>query len=203
MPNADMNRLIDNARIRLPGALDAALLMELFSTLDDFLTRSNLWYEDIDFAVVPASGTPLTNPDAFSYELLPTNGSPTRLLALNSAASGVFVQGYMPVQGTVILARSPQVAETYRARFALTVADPVTAGGYPILPDWIVGRYGNELLEGLLGRMMSQLAKPYSSTTMAMMHLKRFSRACSTAKTEAAHANVYGGQRWAFPQTFT
>lgn len=72
MPNADMNRLMDHARIRLPGALDAAIQMELFSALNEFFQKSNIWYEDIQFPVQPTDDTYLENPDAFTYDIIPS-----------------------------------------------------------------------------------------------------------------------------------
>ncbi len=42
MPAADMNRLMDHARIRLPGALDAAIKMELFAVMNESRTVNAL-----------------------------------------------------------------------------------------------------------------------------------------------------------------
>lgn len=201
MATADMNRLMDLARIRLPGALDAALHMELFSVMNEFFQGSNIWYEDIQFEVQPTTDTYYQNPAAFTYAIEPDQGAITRLMGV-ADSKGLPVRAYMPVLGQVVLQWSPNSTDNYTARVALTVADPVTREGYPDFPDWIMSKYGNEILDGLLGRMMSQIAKPYSSPAGAQFHLKNFKQAISQAKTEASHRNVYRGQNWSFPQTF-
>jgi hypothetical protein len=201
MPNADMNRLMDHARIRLPGALDAAIQMELFAALNEFFQKSNIWYEDIAFAVQPTADTYLENPEAFTYDVIPTLGTITRLIGVVDTKE-MPVRAAMPTLGQVILAYSPNEADTYTARVALTVVDPVTRDGYPEFPDWIMTKYGSGILEGVLGRMMSQIAKPYTSAAGAQFHLKNFKQIVSQAKVEAARQNVYRGQSWRFPQTF-
>lgn len=201
MANADINRLMDNARIRLPGALDAALQLELFSVLNEFFQTSNIWYQDIQFAVTPTTANYLDDPDAYTYDIIPDQGSITRLIGVVDS-NGYAQKAWMPTLGSLILAFSPNTAQTYTARVALTVTDPTTRDGYPQFPDWIMNKYGNDILDGLLGRMMSQLAKPYSSATMAQFHLKNFKQAVNQAKVEASHQNVYRGQNWRFPQTF-
>jgi len=201
MANADMNRLIDHARIRLPGALDAAIQMELFSVMNEFFQSSNIWYEDIQFPVQPTNDSYLDNPEAYTYDVIPSQGSITRLFGVVDS-KGFSIKAFMPTLGQVILNFSPNTADTYTARVLLTVTDPVTREGYPEFPDWILNKYGNDILEGVLGRMMSQIAKPYTSTAGAQFHLKNFKQAVAQAKVEASHQNVYRGQNWRFPQTF-
>lgn len=201
MANADMNRLMDHAKIRLPGALDAALQMELFALMNEFFQSSNIWYEDIQFAVQPTTANYLDDPAAFTYDVIPTQGAISRLMGVVDS-KGYPIKAFMPTIGQVVLEWSPNTADTYTARVALTVTDPVTRDGYPEFPDWIMNKYGNDILEGLLGRMMSQIAKPYSSATMAQYHMRNFKQAVAQAKVEASHQNVYRGQKWKFPQTF-
>jgi len=201
MANADMNRLMDHARIRLPGALDSNIQMELFAVLKEFFQSSNIWHEDIQFPVQPTADSHLQNPEAFTYDVVPTQGTITRLEGVvNSQA---FPQSAtMATPGQVVLRFSPNATDTYTARVFLTVSDPVTREGYPEFPDWILDKYGNDILEGVLGRMMTQIAKPYTSQAGAMFHLRNFKQAISQAKVEASHQNVYRGQNWRFPQTF-
>jgi hypothetical protein len=109
----------------------------------------------------------------------------------------------MPTPGEIILVMSPNVADTFTARCALTVTDPTTRDGYPDCPAWIINKYGNDLLDGVLGRMMGQQSKPYSKPQLAQYHLRRFMGAISQAKVEAQHQNVYRGQSWRYPQSFS
>lgn len=201
MANADMNRLMDHARIRLPGALDAAIQMELFSALREFFGGSNCWYEDIDFTALPTDSEYYADPDAYTYDLAPTDGTITRVLFVRDD-QGRPISATMPIPGTLVLGYAPDVAKTYTARVALTVVDPVTREGYPSFPDWVLTKYGTEILDGVLGRMMSQLAKPYSNPTLALAHLRKFKQGVNKARVEAKTGNVYRAQDWRFPQSF-
>lgn len=189
----DLNRLMDNLRIRLPGATDTVLQTELFATLDEFLGGSNIWTEDIEFAVTAGET---------DYTITPSGISTINRLM------GVVDQNELPVAvtmaepGELKLVYEPSVAGTYTAQVALTVADPTTRDGYPVCPDWILGKYANDILDGVLGRMMSQIAKPYTNERMAIYHMRRFAGVVSRAKVEVQHRNVYRGQNWRFPQTF-
>lgn len=202
MANADMNRLMDNARVKLPGALDSAIQLELFSTLNEFFQETNIWYEYIEFDVTPTNDTYLQNPDAYTYELTPLEGGVINRLIGVVDASGFPQAAIMPTPGYVILRFSPNMAQTYTARVTKTVVDPVTRDGYPVFPDWIMSKYGNDILDGVLGRMMGQVAKPYSSPQIATVHLRNFKQAINKARAEAMHGNVYRGQNWYFPQSF-
>ena len=201
MPNADMNRLLDQARIRLPGAVDAAIVMELFTVMKEFFNGSNAWQEAIEFPVYATSASAYADPDAFTYDLTPTQGAIMRLLGAHNG-DGVPVRATMPVPGCVVLAQSPNVDATYTALVALTVTDPTTRDGIPQFPDWVLNKHYTELLDGLLGRMMSQLAKPYSSPNIAAVHLRKFKQGISAAKVEAMRKNVYAAPSWRFPRSF-
>ena len=202
MANADMNRLMDNARIKLPGALDNAIQIELFSVLNEFFQETNIWYEDIDFDVSVTSQSYFENPDAYTYQILPLEGGTINRLIGVVNSSGFAQRASMPTPGFVILAYSPNTAETYTARVTKTITDPVTREGYPVFPAWILSKYGNDILDGLLGRMMGQIAKPYSSPQIAAVHLRNFKQAINKARAEVMHGNVYRGQNWRFPQSF-
>jgi len=193
MPNADITRLMNNARIKLPGALDSTIQLEMFGALDDFFGTSNIWTEDIDFAVTTSTDI---------YNLVPAeDGIINRLMSLVNS-DGVMQHATMYTPGEIKLQYKPTQADTFTARVAKTVTDPVDNENYPVFPDWVIGKYGNDILDGVLGRMMGQLAKPYSSPTLAMFHLRRFQQAINKARAEAMHGNVYRAQNWRFPQSF-
>jgi hypothetical protein len=201
MASADVNLLIDNARMRLPGALDKAIQFELFTVLDEFLQTTCMWTEDISVDVLPTSQTYLENPDAYKYDLVPDGGAIYRLMYCQNT-QGMQQKVTMPEPGTLILQYAPSTADTYIVTVAKAVTDPVTREGYPEVPAWIIGKYSTELLDGVLGRMMSQIAKPYSSPQMASYHTKLFRAGTARARVETMHGNVYRAQSWWFPQTF-
>jgi hypothetical protein len=201
MPNADMNRLMDQARIRLPGAVDAAIVVELFAVMKEFFSDSNIWREDIQFPVYATSTPYHLDPDAYTYDVMSSQGAVNRLIGVRNG-DGTPVSAVMPVPGQVVLSLSPNNDTSYTATVALTISDPVTRDGYPQFPDWVMNKYINDLLDGVLGRMMSQIAKPYTSPSMAAVHMRRFKQAVGRAKVEANRKNVYGAQNWRFPRTF-
>lgn len=201
MATDSQKRLINDARIRLPGALDAAILQELYLTLTDFLKGSNVWQETVDFSVDPSGATIYEDPDAYTFFLTFDDGFPVNLIeVLDDAGQPVIAS--MRVPGEVILQRLPGSSQMYTATVSMTLRDPTDAG-LPIMPEWIIQRYQTELLDGLLGRMMSQISKPYSSPNTAVAHMRRFQQAVSKARVDSRRGNVYGAQTWRFPRSFT
>lgn len=191
--NAELSRLMDNLRIRLPGAVDTVLKLELFNTLKEFFSDSNSWYQDITFAVTP---------DVLSYELVPDGVCQVVRLfgAVNSDERPVNATWELP--DTINLSGSPSKADTYTARLILSVLDPTTRDDYPVFPDWTLQAYGNEILDGVLGRMMSQAAKPYSNERLAIYHMRRFRAGVASARVDAQRKYTYRAQAWRFPQSF-
>jgi hypothetical protein len=199
MASPEINRLIDNARIQLPGALDAAIYLELFTMMHEFFIVTNCWTEDINFDVIQTQARPEQDPEAFQYDIQPTMGTITRLVSVIDA-KGHPVSCTMPMPGQIVLARSPDADQAYRAKVMLTVVDPASSEGIPLFPQWVIKSHFGGILDGLVGRMMMQPAKPYSSPSMAVPRLRRFTKTTSQAKVETTHGSVYGGQRWKFPR---
>lgn len=192
----DIYRLMDNARTNLPGALDGAIQQEIFNTMSDFCNKTNLWYEDISFAVAD------TNVRGSTIDIQPTAGRINRLLYVLDADTQQR-RMTMPTPGTLLFVDAPNAAATWTARCALSVADPVpTSGNYagiPQAPDWLLERYHLGLLAGTLSAMMAQVGKSYSNIKMAGLHMAKYKAAVSEGKNEARHQNLYAGQTWRFP----
>lgn len=185
------NRIMRGARIRLPGALDDAIKEELFVVLDEFLQRSSIWQEEITFGVTSAKT---------EYELVPTGGTIVQLIHVaNSNDSRVTAS--MPTPSAVQLSTAPNT-DTFTAKVALTVVDPTTREHEPEVPEWILTKYHLTILDGVLGRMMSQPAKPYNNERHAVYHMRRFRNGIADAAAQVKRGNLYGGQSWAFPQNF-
>ena len=191
--STDTDRLMANLMIRLPGAVLAAIQFEYFSVVNEFLQDTNLWKQDITFAVDPTD---------LSYSITPTSGVINRLMYVLDS-NGVQRDATMSVPGTIVLPTYPATADTWTATVATTITDPVSdptlAGAYP---DWILNKYNTDLQDGVLGRMMSQKGKPYSDSTLAVFHMRSYKGAIAQARAEGERANLYGAQRWRFPSTF-
>lgn len=192
MGSPQFDRILSTARIRLAGALDAAIQYELFSVLDEFLQDSSVWKDELSFTV---------STTALKYTITPTAGQLIRLEGLTDSA-GNSVWGEMEMPGTVKLATLPTEGQKYTATVALSVADPVTRDAYPLVPVWITKQYNTTLIDGVLGHMMGQHAKPYSNETLSVYHLRRFRNGIAQARVAALQGNTKGNQSWAFPQAF-
>lgn len=193
MASLEVNRLMDNLRIQLPGAIDDVLRLEVFNTLNDFFQDTNIWFEDIDFDVVANQQV---------YELISSGPSAiVRLLAVVDDAER-YITAFMDTPGEIQLRDSPTTPATYTARVALTINDPLDREGNPVFPMWVLNKYQNDIIDGVLGRMMAQPAKPYSNAQLAVLHARKFAAAIGFARKETNRRNVYRGQRWQFPQGF-
>lgn len=194
MSTDQFTRLMDSARIRLPGALEGTMKLELFFVLKEFADRSNAWREVIGF---------WSSPGAVEYDLHSENAAAiNRLLWVTPLDSPtVSVPAIMPTPGRVRLQNVPSESQRLNAIVALTVNDPTEDGGFPQFPEELLVKYSSGILDGLLSRMMTQPAKPYSSEKNAALHGFRFRQATNLAKREAQTGNLFGGQTWRFPQT--
>ena len=192
MSHPQIDRLMDNVRVHLPGAVDSLIQREIFNTLDEFLKTSLLWTEEIPVDL--SAGETI-------YDVIPAAGQPTQLITVVNP-DGITVGASMAEPYVLVLQNTPTTEEELTATVALTVVDPVKTDGNPEVPEWIVTKYYLGILDGVLGRMMSQPAKPYSNERLAIYHLRRFRDATAGARVDARRKNVYGAQRWRYPQNF-
>ena len=201
---ADIDRLMNNARTRLAGATDTVLQQELFSVMDEFFKKSNVWNEDIDIAI------PGLDPANTPYELTPTGPALIdKLLWVFEVPSGTTigrgagVNASMSIPGQLTLALQPSSNITYRVTVALTVQDPTLRNGYVTFPAWVLAKYRDCILDGLLGGMMSQPGKPYTNTQLGVFHMRKFIQKTASARVEWTRNNTYRTQAWAFPGGFS
>lgn len=194
MANADVLRLVTNAQIRLPGATSQTVQQELFMVADEFFKESNAWREDIQFDV------PGTDPNGTVYEVTPSgNVIIDKLMWMRNADGGGRIFGQMSVPGEITLSTYPSSPAKYIATVALTVTDPTQRDGYVSFPDWVLAKYRGVFLNGILGKMMSQPAKPYTNTQLSVYYIKLFTSGKAAARVDAQRANVYKAQAWNFP----
>lgn len=194
MSEAALDRVMTNARVHLPGALDDAIKLELFNTLNEFLTDSRCWLSEFNVRV---------RAERDSYDIEPTEpGTIISLVSLVNSTTDVPVRATLQSPEVLVLASTPSEAATLVATVTLTVVDPVDVDDYPVIPTWLLAKYHLGILSGLLGRMMSQQAKPYSNERMAVFHTRKFRSQIAIARAEARHKNLYGANTWRFPQSF-
>lgn len=190
----DFDQLMNQARIKLPGASDAGIKLELFDVMKEFLKDSNAWTEDITFTA--QAGT-------LQYILSPLDGGQIIRLVGVFDDKGIPVPAFMPTFGTLQLVNQASIVPTqpvWTARVIKNVALPTTREDIPIGPDWLLTVYSLDILDGLLGKMMGQQNKTFSNGQMSTYHLRRFRTAIQSARTAAIRQNTVGAQEWAFPR---
>ena len=194
--STDTDRLLKNARIRLPGATDESLYLEMFNVLNEFFQYSNVWKEKIDFPVLAS------DPAGTAYTIAPSNPATTiHRLGYVVSSANITVTAGMEIPGQVTLAVPPTQSDTYTAHVVLTVNDPVT-DGFPTFPAWVMHKYYMGLMDGLLGRMMSQPAKPFTNLQLGAYHQRKFKNMISFAVSESLRKNTSNTQAWRFPRSF-
>jgi len=196
----DVQRLMNNARIRLPGATDDAIQYALFTVMDDFFKGSNTWQEDVDVFV------PGGDPAGTVYQLVTETSSTIDKLmwVFQKSTSPNFMRGpsisaSMSTPGELVLTTQPSSDITYTATLSLTVQDPTTRDGYVQFPAWVLAKYRNVILDGLVGSMMSQPSKPFSNTTLSVFHMRKFNSKVAAARVEMMRNNTFRQQAWRFP----
>lgn len=194
----ELDQFITMANVQLVGASIGGIKAELYETLKEFFTDSNCWTEDILFT--PKAGVT-------DYALAPReDGQIIRLIGVWDKL-GIPVPAFMRNFGTIKLVNPSNVEGSsttpptqWFARVVKTITLPTTKDATPIAPPWTLGVYSIQILDGVLGKMMSQQQKSYSNSTSAAYHLKRFRTAIQMARTAANRANNVGAQSWSYPR---
>lgn len=194
----DYARLLNLARVKLPGSSDAAIKAELFEVLHEFCNETNVWWVDVPITtVVGVNKYPVISS---------TPGEIVRLISLRDGDFNAWPAS-MPQVPIIQLSQLPQQVSTVQvitARIAYVPGVPVTrdgeTGSLPEIPEELLPLYAPNILDGLLGRMMAHISKPYSNERMSLYHLRRFRSALTATRAAVLHQNSYGVNTWNYPQ---
>lgn len=201
--NQVWKRLYNDVKIHIPGVTDVVYQQILFQVLNDFMDRTNIWFEEVPIAVEP-------NKLKYTFELQ-HKGFPNRLMLLYDPSINTpdkkWVQSgvSMLVPGIIDISYSPSTAATWNAVVAKVLNDPTDTENYPDIEaqdTWIIDKYGDGILYGVLGRLQSMPGKPFSNSKDGKGNWQVYIAERGKARTDAIKANVFGGQRWQFPQSF-
>jgi hypothetical protein len=177
----------------VPGALDDVLKLKLFDVVSKFMDETS---------AVNETDTITTIAGVTEYEVFPTGPYQiTRLLSL-ADTDGREVDATMDVPGTIILGLPPEAGNVYTASMALKPLDPVDNDGYVQCPDWLVNKYSQVFVHGVMGALFSLPAKPYSNERLAIYHMRAFNAGIGSARVDVARRNRYRSNQWAYPRTF-
>jgi hypothetical protein len=202
-------RLFNEIKANAPAAVDAVIYQELWRVIEDFLNQTNIWVEEIPFEV---------NPSSKEYQVTPVGkGCIDRLLMVFDPANAAYDKRWTQ-QGIrfappnrILLMYAPSTATTWMAACAKNVDDKDIPPGdtfpaqLPVFePDatWIIDKYRDAFRYGTLGYLMMQPAKPYSNLKLGSFNWQNYVAERGRARTDVLHANVYGGQRWMYPQGY-
>ena len=207
----DFERVMSQARVLLPGVSDAGLKGTLFDIMDEFCDVSNCWIEWIQLKI---------STQTQMYQIYPQHGGMINRLitaldsnqvvlpaALSFGDSPASFTGqphsYVDPPGVVFSLTFPQNT-SYTANILVSkkIILPNSKDDIPDGPPWLLPKYGRYVQEGLIGTMMTQPGKGYSSATGAIYHLKKFRDGMAMAKTETMRANLFGGQSWSYPRQY-
>ena len=202
-PAAPWTRIYNDVKMHIPGLTDAVFKQVLYSVMDDFLSNTNIWTEEVPIAIEPNT---FTYPFTVSHK-----GDIKRLMLVYDPAVArpdrQWVQGgvQMTKPGVLETRYAPAAATTWNAVVAKVLGEPVDGAGYPDMEEadhWIVDQYGDGVVSGIIGRLMAMPAKPYTSASLAKSYWQDYIAERSKARGDVTKANVYGGQRWQYPQSF-
>lgn len=185
------DRLMNDLRFKLPGAIDPTIKNEIWNMLDEFCREGHAWREVIDVALTV---------DQDNYQPTPAGTEIVHVYDISHAT--LDVNGAIYDYGTLLLPNMPTLADTETPLFvdaALTPSLDVGADLEALIPADMWSRWHAYFMHGVLGRMMSQVAKPYSNPTLAVFHLRSFRSGVAIARHQVRTKGVIGAQLWRFP----
>lgn len=196
---ADLARLMNQARTKLPGASDSGLIGELYDVFQEFFNDSGCWLEVVPITTIPPAGTAAA---VTAYTVTPAQDGQIIRLAGIADVNGTPQAATMTNFGVIDLGYPPSTVQVFNVTVVKTVVLPTDKNAYPIVPNWVLPVYGLGILDGLLGKMMGHIAKSYSNETMSVYHLKRFRDHIARARIETYRRHSIGVASWGFPHAF-
>jgi hypothetical protein len=210
----------NQAELKLSGASNPAIMAEMYDVMTEFFEHSNCWIEALkidgvaygrEYSLIPTEGQIIRLIGVVQNSLFSTNaayeavedanpptsqdiGNWTPVAALMPQPSGGDDPNY-----TVFIRFPQNVPVAMRAYVAKNVTQPQDKNLLPAAPDWLIQRWHNVILDGILGKMMTTPSMTYTDSAQGTYHLKRFQDGIARARVAALKANTFGAQSWNFP----
>lgn len=220
VPRKDLNYLLNQARVKLPGSSDAGIKHELYETLHEFFDTTNAWKQDVQIQVQPliqaynvsvGSGQIIRLFTVLDQNLIqqpavlmapslpgPPGGSTAGPLSINTPPNPSTMADFM----TLTLQLQYSNPQIFAVSLITNVTLPNDNSGIPDMPDWTLAKFGRVILDGLLGKMMAQPSKSYTQDTLSQYHLRRFRDGMAMVRVAMIRSNSVGSQNWVYPQQF-
>jgi hypothetical protein len=228
MTTTPIARILDQTRRYCPGVLDGTARDELYYTMKEMFQRTNCWIFELPVYVTPASNDYQisTGQNVAVIRLMTLDRPRTQLvspieyvpmcppqyiavLAQNNIQEAMNPLYRVRREGVLLnpgscspilrIELNPQVTETWIATLALNIIDPMDVDGLPVVPEWIVEKYTDDIFNGVVSRLMTQGGKSYSNEKGAAFHGRKFNQSVGKIRQEIRDMFKYGGQRWGFP----
>ena len=186
--------LMDNLKSKIPGAIEPMIEAELANMLDEFCRRSLTWREEAEVDLVAGIKV---------YEVAPPIGE-TFVHMIAAEHPQANLRGSFFEFGQFNLYYQPEAADVAAGPVTLTMAmtfDMNARGDLRnAIPEDMWEEYHQTFMDGTLGRMMAQAAKPYSNAQLAVYHTRAFNRDVAQARHRANTHNIPGAQLWRYPK---
>jgi hypothetical protein len=187
------DRLMNNLRVNLVGALDDAIELELFNTCDEFCRQGDAWGEVIEIEL---------EEDTTVYALTPEKGKIFQVYLVTHDTLHTADTLYDHDTGQLSLAEMPTADDLANPLFVSVHIVPDYEATDP--DDWLKSTLWDDhfqtLLEGTMARMQAQPSKPYSNPVLATYHARRFRNFMSLQRAFSSANGEPGGQNWSFPR---
>jgi hypothetical protein len=186
------DRLINAARVQLPGATDPAIAAELYTVIDEACRDGFIWRETINTPFVAGQAT---------YAIAPADAEIVQILAVYHPT--LDMNGVTVEFGMVTLPFEVTAAHAADQPFAVVAVLTPSLGATDVesfLPQDMWSTHHRLLLSGLISRMMLQPAKPFSNPTYAVGHRRMFLQLLAEARRNAKTDRTPGAQLWRFPR---
>lgn len=190
----------------LPGATPDQIAQQVEAVLRDFCRRSGAWIVE---------GTDSTVADQADYDFSsissPVNGEAVMLMNITldgkyvpladthpiSGLTGFSGYAYSQDPGTVTLVPTPTTNGTDNLVAAVAYMPPA---GETTIADVFVNQWYEVIRNGILARMMSMPAKPWTNVQLATFHAGAFTRGIGQARDTARRRFSMAEASWSFPR---
>jgi hypothetical protein len=186
-------RLVDTLRVRLPNVKDPVLELEIFNVIDEFCREGFIYTDTVEITLV--AGTAV-------YDLTQAGKTIINISNWSHATLDLTDAVFDDDTEIVSLSTVPDLVDATTPLFVEMDFVPLNSvATADLLPEKYWTQYYQGILDGVLGRMMSHLGKPYSNERMATYHGRRFRKAINQARVDNGQ-RFRGDQPWVFPQDF-
>ncbi len=187
-----IERLMNNARLKLPGAIDGAILNELFNVVDMFCRRADANRYPVEVAIQAGVTT---------YEITFAGEVVVRVFEITHEIMDVSKTYYDADSNMLALGVTPTALDaTYPIYLNMSMAPkPDATDPDTWMPELTWQRYYGVLLDGTLSAMHGQPAKPYYNKELASFYGRRFRTGINIAKQQVAVGQAPNASSWRFP----